>query len=328
MNTSNRHLHDFSSRRLLCWWTDQVVPSLAVVLLLASVLALTGCDNLTGSSEESASTAVTSTNLSAAVSDVANAADLDADQINSIREAAARYEGEPGGSWYLAADLHEQLSQEQIDRLITRMKERREQLHQRFERHREEGGEGQPRRRFNHRRGGGDFRADLNLSDGQKEEIQAIRAEYGGEMRELFESLRAGSAPEEDRERLRELREQMREEMQAVLTDDQRQQLEEHREETIEERREHHEAVRAAMAEALELTDEQREQLRSLWSERLEETEGSRRMGPRPFRGRDLREQISSILTEKHKEIMALHDMLSLRARHGHEGGEGTQYGR
>jgi Spy/CpxP family protein refolding chaperone len=61
----------------------------------------------------------------------------------------------------------------------------------------------------------------LNLTDGQKSQLRAIQARYGGQLQDL---RRAG-----DRERLKAVRMKMRAEMMAVLTPEQRRELREER---------------------------------------------------------------------------------------------------
>lgn len=302
------------------------VLAIAVVAIGLGLTA-TACETPTESGETQSRTTGPSQDLSSAVTTIAQTAQLSEEQTERLREAARSYEGEPGESWYLAADLHEALSQEQIDRLMARLQERRERFRERLEARRDASENGQRWKGRRGRHGPEGLRrleAALDLSDEQTKQIAAIRREYRARIKELFESLDGDAPDEATREELRNLHKQMREAIGGVLTDEQREQLakrmaewKERRKERKEERQEHREAVRTAMIEALGLTEEQQEQLRKLWSEARSE---NGRPGPPRLHRNNVREAMNGILTPEQREIFALHHVISMRARFAQKG--------
>lgn len=282
---------------ILPTFSFSTLSRLALVAVLGVAVLLGGCDSTSPAEEADSDTpTVEDAALSDAVSTLSEAASLSDDETSALRKRLAHYDGDhsPGMLWTVAADVHQQLTDDQIEALTARMQERRAERREDGPRR---GPRGHVRRGLHHRLG------DLDLSDAQKEELRALRAEYRDEMRSFREGCRDGTLSEADAEAWRALRTEMREAFRDVLTDEQRQQLDARRDE-LEDRREQ---IRDARAEALNLTDEQRAQFDSLRTEFdgpgarfLRRCDGGER-GERP---------VASILTEEQREIVMIHRVL------------------
>jgi Spy/CpxP family protein refolding chaperone len=272
----------------------------AAVLGIAMVLG--GCDSTSPADEADDTPTVEAAALSDAVSALSTAAALSDDETRALRKRLAQYDGDrtPGVLWTVAADVHQQLTDDQIEALRARVQERRAER-------REDGPRG-PRGHF--RRGLHHRLEDLDLSDAQKEELRALRAEYRDEMQAFREACREGTLSEADAEAWRALRAEMRAAFRDVLTDEQRRQIDARREE-FEDRREQ---IRDARAEALDLTDEQRAQFDSLRAEF--DGPGARLLG-RCNGGERGERPVASILTEEQMEIVMIHRVLRHSATTG-----------
>jgi Spy/CpxP family protein refolding chaperone len=275
----------------------------AAVLGVAMVLG--GCDSTSPADEADDTPTVEAAALSDAVTSLSTAASLSDDQANALRERLATYDGErtPGLLWAVAADAHQQLTDDQMAALRARIQERRADRRENGPRR---GPRGPFRKALRHR-----LQA-LDLTDVQREELRAFRAEYRDEMQSFREACREGTLSEADAEAWRALRTEMREAFRDVLTDEQRQQLDARRDE-LEDRREQ---IRDARAEALDLTDEQRARFDSLRAEfggsgdRLLRRCNRENRGERPG---------ASILTEEQKEIVMIHRVLRHGVMTGHK---------
>ena len=289
----------------------------AALGLLMLGLVFSGCDTLSGTSSDTDTAARTaSDDPTTVVDEFAETADLSSEQTQALQDIVERYSGddqEPEASWQMAADLQAELTSEQIDRLVEAAREQHV---------RRRGGHDGPRR---WRRGGKGFGAmsQLDLTDEQKASLKEIHEKYRGQMRALFEERKEGSFDDTDREELEGLRQQMREEVRSVFTEEQLQQLESMREEhrermgaRREDWKEHREAAHAAMVEALGLTDEQQAQLKEL---RADAPKGRHRGH---HGGEGAREALSSVLTADQLETIRLHRVVRMHLAAAHWQGE------
>lgn len=283
--------------------------------LLFGVL-LSACDTTSNVAQDTSSTEPAA-QLSGIGDDLSDAIDLTEEQSEAIQALLDQYreqEAEPGTLWHVAADLHGQLTSEQVDQLQATLAARREaRTASRAPRGPRRGMHGP---RSGMQNGEGPRAEWLNLTDEQKAAMQAIRETYRDQLQALREKRRDGTFDESDAEQLASIREEMRSEMQAVLTDEQRAQIEARREQ-MEARRK---ANRAAMAEALELTDEQQAALEAWRTQRSEQGRPPRGIMRRGTGG-DARDALSSILTEEQMEIALLHRVLQRRVLQQHRRG-------
>lgn len=288
-------------------WARAVILSAALIV----GFSVSACDTTSNVAQETPG--VEAAQRAGFEDDLSEAIDLSSEQSAAIQSLLDTYRGqetEPGMLWHLAADLHGQLTSEQIDQLRAEMEARRDA---RSEAREARGPRRGPRGlRSRARNGEGPRAGHLNLTDEQKAALRSIREAYRDPLHALREKRRNGSFDERDAEQLASIRAQMRSEMQAVLTDEQRAQMEARREQ-MQARRE---ANRAAMAEALELTDEQQVALEAWRAQRGEQ--GRLPRGMRRGTGGDARDALSSILTEEQMEIALLHRVLQRRVLQQH----------
>ena len=278
-----------------------------LVALLGIAVLLGGCDSSSNVAEEDgASSAIQDAALADAVTTLSTAASLSAAQTNSLQELLVAYEDkerEPGDLWYLAADVHDQLTSTQIDRLKDRLEERRARRGDRRPMERHGPTHRPPRLRW--LRG-------LDLTEAQKQELKALRAEYRDSFKALIEQCREGVFDEADVEQWKQLRTELQEAVHEILTAEQRAQLQARREQWKARRG----AVRAARNEALSITEEQEAQFADL----RPEFEGPGGWLPRLCHRPEGEERpIASILTEEQREIVMVHRVLRHGAMRGHK---------
>ena len=282
-------------------------------------------------------------------------------QVEAVRGVMAEYRGratEPGTLWYVAADLQEVFTADQVAAIEARVAERRAEMNSRGDDmasrgHRGQGtrgrrgegaGDGQAFGERGERRG---F-ADLDLSEEQSVRLQEIRESFGPQMGEIRDALRDGGLTREDAAvRIEAIRDAIHEAVQGVLTPDQRAMLEKHRaeaearrgeaelrrEEAKEQREVWREAEHYAMVAALGLTPEQVTAIDALrqWPE------GEGRPSPNEIRARrdEHHEALLGILDDGQEQIWVLYRSLSAtfrgparagsRAGHGGEGRRSRQ---
>lgn len=273
------------------------------VLLLGVGLLLTGCDTTSNAVQNTPETPVEAEGLSDAIASVSSAAALSNEQSQTLQALVNKYEGmdrDPGQLWFLAADVHAELTNEQIQQLKTQLQERRREGLREGNRPGRHGREGHFRKRVRHALKG------LDLTEAQTDELRSIRAEHRDELMALRQERRDGPFDEADAERWRTLRSEMRNAFREVLTEEQREQIETRREE----RKARRDSVHEARREALGLTDEQLAQLKELRTER--EDRPGLRMG-RAHYGEPGESPIASILTQEQREIVMIHRILLRR---------------
>ena len=302
-------------------------------------LGVTACDS-SSMDEEADMTA----EIVASVSFIAADLELDAAETEVLESAFAKHEDsahEPGFLWYVAAELQETLSDEQIERLLNRLENRRNI----FGRPGFDQGQGGGfADRFNGRRGFGQFGgapsagafADhRGLTDDQKAAIAAMREQFRTDVNALREEHRNGGlSNEEFRDALKALGEGLRDAWQVLLTDDQKailEQMREDRHDALEERKEELEAHRAAAREvliavlglsgsqvtALEELHDKVEELRGAFQELIDS--GESREEVRAWAQdatSDVTAELISILDQTQLEIFVIHGALESRAGH------------
>lgn len=307
--------------------TRIVYRTLGIGLVAGLLVVSTGCDSVAAAQQNDPAA---SDELSAAARSLARDLDLSPEAAARLQASLTAYQDqarEPGYLWRVAADLQERLDDEEKERLFAAAESRPPRRPQ----------AGRRDRAFRDRQPGrhAGFLADsLNLTDEQKAGIASIRETYRDRFQELARARREGTVPPDDaRARMQELRDTMRAEVEALLTDEQKAQLAGRRAQArdrFDERRVRREAfreeARAVRIEVLGLTAEQQEALEALReAQRAERQElrGSFRSGNagRGEQGNAFRElrqardaALADILTPEQLEIVKIHDALAHRA--------------
>ncbi len=331
------------------------------LLALVVVFGFTACDSPTAALEEDGAATETTDEMAALAEALATDLNLTASEAASVTRVMTgqgEHGREPGFLWYVAADLQTTLTDEQKERLFDLVA----QYGDRGGLLGEPGfplggygmgpagfamgpdGFGMGPAGFGMRRGGfgmgpGGFGAphegglfDGILTDEQIAAVEAIRETYAPQFTELIEARRDGTLTHEAfLEEMAALREAVKAEIDALLTDEQRAEIEAR----IEERRAEHEAereamleqVRAAMKDALGLTDEQAAAVDELFAEQEAEREAildQLREGTltpeEAFAAlgalKDAQQAaLEALLDETQWEIVLIHDALTIRGR-------------
>lgn len=241
--------------------------------------------------------------------------DISGDQRAELDALAARHaDAQPGASWSLAADLADVLSDEQVAALRSERGERRR------------GRRGEMRRRGRDGARGASRRGADRLPEETRERMRGLRDEARAERRALVERFRSGAldAAAFEAER-RELRDATRARMAALLPAE--------LQSRHSERAQRRELQRAARADALGLTAEQQQRLRALRLDALRsaparpDRDALREMSRDERRAlrdahrdarRAQRDAAADVLTERQREVLAIHRALA--GRHGHLG--------
>jgi Spy/CpxP family protein refolding chaperone len=293
-----------------------------LVLLVGLAVGLAACDTTSNVGGASAGGGETAPAATGALAEAAGLSDEQAASIREVLEGYRQQDPEPGLLWHAAREVRDRLTDEQAARLREAVGERRQARRSgrapQAERPR-------PKRRRAWRTNARAGVADrLDLSEEQKEELRRVRAPYGEELRALRQKHRAGTFGPEDAERLREVRNEVRAAMRAVLTDDQQDRLDEMRAARAERR----EAVRAARAEALGLTDEQKAAVEAAFEEAVEGLRGGGpAVRPHGLRGA-MRRQAREILTAEQRDVVLIHRLLVHRVSKERRAADGGPVGR
>ncbi len=255
-------------------------------LLAMVMITLAACDSGTAPEAEDDLAAEAAAALQ---TELTQELSLTSEQQGDVQDVMDRHEGqehEPGFLWTLAAELQATLTDEQKQGFFDRTTKERGDLctSGRFGDMGEgPGGFGLPRPGgflgghgygFN---GGGSCLDDV-LTDEQKEAVDALRESFGAEFEALREQFRAGDLEQEAfREQLQALHDALAAEIDALLTDEQRDAIEACRAERQAEREAEREARRAAdraaMSAALGLTADEEAAVFALLDEHKTEVE-------------------------------------------------------
>lgn len=311
---------------------------LTAILLAAGVSA---CESSIVATQDDAA----ESQLSLLATGISSDLEMRNDDAEDVRTTFARHGGrEPGFLWYVAADLQEKLTEQQKARLFELAPSgspgiRAGGMH----------GFQKPGRRPQ-------LRALISvLTEDQLEELKALHETFRQERKALLTERRNGTIDAESfREQARALRDELKAAIDALLTDEQRQQLQEMREEW----RENHdgpgphaageaarEQIWSAIVDALGLDADQQIAVQGLFAAHrasvaaLIEEARTNEVDREAIREAlaDLREsfleELTTVLTEKQLEIVQIHHALVLRmkrmhARHGGPaGGPGGRHG-
>lgn len=331
----------------------QISGCITALVLMMTLLA--ACDSTSGVGEPDEYGADT---FEETVALIAFDLGLSADEAATLSASFSRHgdgdhddDHEPGFLWRVAAELQATLSEEQKQRIFERL-----------ERSGSQDGRGGPGNRMQQRpvrRGGqqgpgadqddsrGNPLAQLNLSDEQKEAIKAIRESYKPQI-EVILAQRDALSRTEIKEQLDELHEQIKAEVEGVLTDEQKAQLEEmkaaaeaRRAEREAQMQANREAAKAVMIEVLGLTNDQITALEELRESAEAEREAIKALIESGADRETVKAQAEaqreahqaamiSVFTDTQYEIVRIHEAISMRfkAKKGQGGRSGGPGGR
>ncbi len=318
-------------------------PAFPRFLALAAFLAvflLAACDAGTSATEEETLNPDELTELAAALTQDLN---LSPDQAKAVDDLLATgQQRTPGHLWTVAAALQQRLRDEQKTRLSELAAQRRERLTEQGRRGRFDRGEQGNGRRFGQRRGAHEGLAAV-LTPEQQEAFKALHLAHRDEVQKLRQARSEGTLTlEAFREQMQTLREAMRAEMAALLTDEQKATLEQRRQERKARGEAFKETAAQARAEALGLSAEQEAALEALQAEHqaafqaLMEQARAGELDREAARaqGQALREahqaDLAAVLTPAQQEIVEIHDALAARlgfGKRGRHGGFGGPHG-
>lgn len=297
------------------------------VIIPALLLAVTvsACDSSNSiDSEESSDTY----DINQSVSFIASDLGLDAESAEILAASFDEHEGrshEPGFLWQVAAEIQGRLSDEQKELLLERISNRPGP-----------GAEGHNgglvSRPFMGRPGffarqGNDFVDILQLSDDQIAAIKLIRDTFGTQLRGVAEGVKDGSLDRTDaREQMQVIKEELRTEMDSVLTDDQKAALETVKEERMAAHEQNVAAAKEVMIAVLGLDEGQIEDLEALRSSLDDERLDFRELIEGGATREDIRElaadahaanlaALSGILDQTQYEIFVIHGAVASRMK-------------
>jgi len=305
----------------------------AAFMIMAVGLSACGDESVT---DANTSAALGDSEASAILSDMTGDLGLTDDQKSELLAIAQDYAtrmGEPGVTWYAAADVQAVLTSEQITQIAARRQQLRERIADRMtsagvrgQRGDSAGVRGRGMRRGGGRGGiGGGPWAGLDLSQEQIDAIQDVLEKYRPQLEAVRDQVRDGSLTrEEARDQVGPIRDAIRTEIEALLTPEQLAAIDDRKMD----RENAREEAQAAKADALGLTAQQQAQIDALRD--APKTEGTRE---------ELREAhraaLEAILTDEQLEIVAVHEALRghgmlrrFSGGQGFGGGEGDRPGR
>lgn len=243
------------------WITRTRLRLLAGMGALALLLLVgMGCDAIVASEDVGADAAEEAITLDALITSTASPLGLSGPQSERLGDVARRFRGQPpqpGVLWTVAAEIHPELTSEQVDMLEARLRTIAERLADRRDDGRRNGppngsGRGAPGMGQEGPNGPRGPDAGLDLTDEQREALREIRGAYRTEYRTLIAAYEAGDVSEAQvATAYIELAAALREEARAVFTEEQRAQIAERRADGDQRRQE----LQAASNEALGLTD-------------------------------------------------------------------------
>ncbi len=306
----------------------------AALMLMAVGLAACGDEALT---DANTSAALGDSDASAILTDMTGDLGLTDAQKTELRAIAQEYAsrmGEPGVTWYAAADVQSVLTSEQIATIGARRQELRDRIADRMANSglvgRDGDGPGSRGRGLRQRGGNGErgigggpwAHGDLDLTTDQVDAIQDVFEKYRPQLEDIRDQVRSGTLTrEEARDLAGPVRDSIRAEIEALLTPEQLTAIEskrEDREDRRQDREDAREQTRAAMVDALGLTVAQQAQIDALRdAPKTESSMEERREAHRAA--------FEAILTDEQLEIVEIHDGLrGHRMLRRFAGGEGS----
>ncbi len=310
--------------------TDGVHTFRALLEALLLGMAVAACNASTEPALQSTDDSAGQLETADVIADMTGPLGLTPDQRAAAEQIRDRFRerfGEPGVLWYVAAELQQVLTSEQIATVGALLEERRSGLRGRRENRRaEERGDGfGPRsgvrlRGFGRGHGvpdgaAGDRGFDgLDLTADQQTALAEIHERFRPQFEALADEHRSGAlSREEFRAAIQELREQVHGEAETILTPEQLAEMESRRDQHERNRADRRAQSEAAAEDALGLTEDQKsalEALRDAWSAQERPADA----GERAARRDEHRQAVAEILNEDQLEIVTLHRSLASHA--------------
>jgi len=294
-----------------------------LILPVSTFLLITvGCDN----PAQDNAVELDSSELQDLSSELASDLGLSQSSANEVNDVLNRYgrggkHREPGFLWKVAGELTVKLSEEEKARLFEKMEEHDIPLF---------GDANKRGTKFRGgKRGGHDFGGIVRvLTDDQKASFKEIMVSYKEKFEAINNQVNDGSISKEDaRTQMAALKEAMKAEIGALLTDEQRAQIEQNKAEWEAKRQEYRDASKAVMVDVLEMTSDQISKFDAINQEARDAAKALFEQAKNGDINRtSLREGLKNIFTEKNEkfealfsvsqiEIIKIHKALELRMK-------------
>ena len=221
------------------------------ILPIASMLlVITGCEN----SMRSESSNLDSAELQELSSELTYDLGLSKSSTDAMNKSLNRHgkggkHREPGFLWKVAAEMSDQLTDEEKAVLFEKMYEKDIPLF----------GGSKGKKSKSGKKGKSQSRDLFNiLTDDQKDLYKAMMAAYKEKFKSLRDQVKDGSLSKEDaKEQMKALKDALRAEVDALLTDDQKAQLEQNKVDRDAKRQAYRDSSKAVMVETLGMTEDQ-----------------------------------------------------------------------
>ena len=275
------------------------------ILLTIAIFATIGCDKLM----KDETILVDDPELQAFSEGLNTDVGLSKKSINALNDALNRHgkdgkhRRDPAFLWKVAAEMQGKLSNEEKERLFGWMDDNNVPYLY--------GGgmDAKARRGPGGDRGRMDLRAVFAvLDEAQRESLKSIMDSYRGQMEEVMKKAKDGTIDREAaKAELEALEATMRAEIEALLTDEQRQKLEDMQADMKQKMEEMRQAAHDAMVDALEMTADQESGLETINNESAQAQKALMDKAKAEEMGKeDLREAIKQLIIDRNSKIEAL----------------------
>jgi hypothetical protein len=275
------------------------------ILLTIAIFATIGCDKLM----KDETILVDDPELQAFSEGLNTDVGLSKKSINALNDALNRHgkdgkhRRDPGFLWKVSAEMQGKLSNEEKERLFGWMDDNNVPYLY--------GGgmDAKARRGPGGDRGGMDLRAVFAvLDEAQRESLKSIMDSYRGQMEEVMKKAKDGTIDREAaKAELEALEATMRAEIEALLTDEQRQKLEDMQAGMKQKMEEMRQAAHDAMVSALEMTPDQESGLETINNESGEAQRGLiEKARAEDMSREDLQDALKQLIADRNSKIEAL----------------------
>ena len=275
------------------------------ILLTIAIFATIGCDKLM----KDETILVDDPELQAFSEGLNTDVGLSKKSINALNDALNRHgkdgkhRRDPAFLWKVSAEMQDKLSNEEKERLFGWMDDNNVPYLY--------GGgmDAKARRGPGGDRGGMDLRAVFAvLDEAQRESLKSIMDSYRGQMEEVMKKAKDGTIDREAaKAELEALEATMRAEIEALLTDEQRQKLEDMQAGMKQKMEEMRQAAHDAMVSALEMTSDQESGLETINNESGEAQRGLiEKARAEDMSREDLQDALKQLIADRNSKIEAL----------------------
>ena len=275
------------------------------ILLTIAIFATIGCEKLM----KDETILVDDLELQAFSEGLNTDVGLSKKSINALNDALNRHgkdgkhRRDPAFLWKVAAEMQKKLTSEEKDRLLGWMDDNNVPYLY--------GGgmDAKARRGPGGDKGGMDLRAVFTvLNEAQRDSFKSIMDSYKSQMEEVMKKAKDGTIDREAaKAELEALEATMRAEIEALLTDEQRQKLEDMQADMKQKMEEMRQAAHDAMVDALEMTADQESGLETINNESAQAQKALMDKAKAEEMGKeDLREAIKQLIIDRNSKIEAL----------------------